>query len=156
VVVYLRGDTPAASGPRTPARIVQRGRTIIPHVTVVEAGTRVEFPNSDDVFHNIFSLSGPQNFNLGRYPPGESRTVVFDRPGVVRLFCDIHSEMSGVIVVLATPYFTKPQADGTFRISGVPNGTYTAFVWHEVAGLDSARVVVAGEAETRVDFVLGG
>jgi plastocyanin len=156
VVVYLRGPDGAAAGPRAPAHVVQRGRTIIPHVTAVQAGTRVEFPNEDDVFHNIFSLSGPRNFNLGRYPPGESRSVVFDRPGVVRLFCDIHSEMGGVILVVDTRHFAQPDAEGNFRIAGVPDGTYTAIAWHEVAGTDSALVVVGGNAETRVDFVLGG
>ena len=156
VVVYLRSAGRAPAGARTPVEIVQRGRTILPHVTAIEAGTRVEFPNSDDVFHNIFSLSGPRRFNLGRYPPGESRAIVFDQPGIVRLFCDIHSEMGGVIVVLDTPYFTKPDADGRFQIAGVPDGTYTAIVWHEAAGMDSAQVVVSGGAEARVDFVLGG
>jgi plastocyanin len=154
-VVYLRGSTPARAAPAGVARIVQRNRTILPHVTAVQVGTRIEFPNDDDVFHNLFSLSAPHRFNLGRYPPGESRTELFERAGVVRLFCDIHSEMGGIILVLDTPYFTSPEADGRFRIAGVPPGEYTAVVWHELAGADSTRVVVRDGAETNVDFVLG-
>jgi plastocyanin len=154
-VVYLRGPTVAPAARAGVARIVQRNRTILPHVTAVQVGTRVEFPNDDDVFHNLFSLSAAHRFNLGRYPPGESRSELFERAGVVRLFCDIHSEMGGVILVLDTPYFTSPEADGRFRIAGVPPGEYTAIVWHELAGTDSTRVVVRDGAETTVDFVLG-
>jgi hypothetical protein len=124
-------------------------------VTAVQVGTLVEFPNIDDVFHNLFSLSAPRRFNLGRYPPGDSRSERFDRTGVVRIFCDIHSEMGGVILVLDTPYFTRPDDQGRFRIEGVPPGEYTAIVWHEVAGSDSTRVVVSDGAETSVDFQLG-
>ena len=155
-VVYLIGKTPPPAGTPASARIIQKNRTIIPHVTVVQTGARVDFPNQDDVFHNLFSLSGPKHFNLGRYPPGESRSEVFTKPGVVRLFCDIHSEMSGVIVVVDTPYFTQPDADGHFRIENVPEGDYTAVVWQEVAGADSTRVVVRPGADTKVDFSLGG
>jgi plastocyanin len=156
VVVYLRPSRPAPDGRRTPARVTQRNRTIIPHVTVVQTGTQIDFPNDDDVFHNIFSLSGPKRFNLGRYPPGESRSEMFARSGVVRLFCDIHSEMGGVILVVDTPYFTQPDADGRFRISNVAEGEYMAIVWHEVAGTDSTRVVVTSGGDARVDFTLGG
>ena len=156
VVVYLRPSGPAPDGPRNPVRISQRNRTIIPHVTVVQAGTRIDFPNDDDVFHNIFSLSGPKRFNLGRYPPGETRSELFERPGVVRLFCDIHSEMGGVIMVVDTPYFTQPDATGRFSIPNVAEGEYMAVVWHEAAGSDSTRVVVTPGGDARVDFALGG
>ena len=154
-VVYLRGRTAAPPAPTEVVRVQQRNRTIIPHVTAVQVGTRVAFPNDDDVFHNLFSLSAPHRFNLGRYPPGESRIETFERVGIVRLFCDIHSEMGGVILVVDTPYFTSPDADGRFRIAGVPPGEYTAIVWHELAGTDSTRVVVRDGAETTVDFALG-
>lgn len=156
VVVYLLSDGSLPQGARASVEITQRNRTILPHVSVVQTGTSVVFPNEDDVFHNIFSLSGPKRFNLGRYPPGESRSEVFPRPGVVRLFCDIHSEMGGVILVVETPYFTRPDAQGAFRIADVPEGEYTAVVWHEAAGADSVRVVVRPGAEARVDFTLGG
>jgi plastocyanin len=152
VVIYLQGGAPVASGALEPARIVQRNRTILPHVTAIQVGMRVDFPNEDDVFHNLFSLSASHRFNLGRYPPGESQSELFPRPGVVRLFCDIHSEMGGVILVLDTPYFTNADAEGRFRIAGVPPGEYTAIAWHELAGADSTRIVVRDGAETSVDF----
>jgi plastocyanin len=155
VVVYLRGNGQVPAAPGEVARVLQRNRTIQPHVTPIQVGTSVEFPNQDDVFHNLFSLSAAHRFNLGRYPPGESRSEVFTRPGVVRLFCDIHSEMAGVILVLDTPYFTQPDAQGRFRISGVPAGEYTAIFWHEQAGTDSTRVVVRDGVDTTVDFMLG-
>jgi plastocyanin len=155
-VIYLRGPEPstAPAGARATVRVSQRNRTIIPHVTVVQAGTRVSFPNEDDVFHNIFSLSSPHRFNLGRYAPGGSKTEVFNKPGVVRLFCDIHSEMGGIILVLDTPWFVRPDADGRFKLEGVPPGEYTAVAWHEAAGIDSTRVVVTEGGETTVDFTL--
>ena len=155
VVVYLESPTVHASPSPPVVRISQRNRTIIPHVTVVQVGTRVEFPNEDDVFHNIFSLSGPHRFNLGRYPPGGSKAEVFNKPGVVRLFCDIHSEMGGIIVVLDTPYFAHPDADGRFRIEGVPPGQYTLVAWQEAAGTDSARVTVTEGGESTVDLSFG-
>jgi plastocyanin len=154
-VIYLRGEPSVApADARATVRVSQRNRTIIPHLTVVQAGTRVQFPNEDDVFHNIFSLSSPHRFNLGRYAPGGSKTEVFDKPGVVRLFCDIHSEMGGIILVLDTPWFVRPDADGRFRLEGVPPGEYTAVAWHEAAGADSMRVVVTEGGEATVDFTL--
>ena len=153
-VIYLEGTNVPAPASRPTVRVSQKNRTIIPHLTVVQVGTRVEFPNQDDVFHNIFSLSGPRRFNLGRYPPGGSKAEVFTMPGIVRLFCDIHSEMGGIVLVLDTPYFVKPDAEGRFRLEGVPPGEYTAVAWHESAGTDSARVVVSEGAETSIDFAL--
>ncbi len=155
-VVYLRGGSTSGSPAPATFRITQRDRTIIPHVTAVQVGARVDFPNEDDVFHNLFSLSGPHHFNLGRYPPGESRSEQFERAGVVRLFCDIHSEMGGVILVLDTPYFAQPDSEGRFQIAGVPPGEYTAIAWHEVAGADSTRVVIRDGVETTLSFLLGG
>lgn len=155
-VVYLRGGFTSGSPAPATVRITQRDRTIIPHVTAVQVGARVDFPNEDDVFHNLFSLSGPHRFNLGRYPPGESRSEQFERAGVVRMFCDIHSEMGGVILVLDTPYFAQPDSEGRFRIAGVPSGEYTAIAWHEVAGMDSTRVVIRDGIETTLSFLLEG
>lgn len=141
-------------GSRPTARITQRDRTIIPHVTAVRVGTRIEFPNEDDVYHNLFSLSDPGPFNLGRYPPGDSRSEIFDEPGVIRMFCDIHSEMTGVIRVLDTPYFTRPDPDGRFRISGVPDGTRTVVAWHDQLGADTVQVTVSPSSTARVEFHL--
>lgn len=155
VVVFVLVDEPRAPNRDTTVRIVQRDRTIIPHVTAVRAGTAIAFPNEDDVYHNLFSLSEPHPFNLGRYPPGESRTEVFERRGVVRLFCDIHSEMNAVIRVVDTPHFTRPDESGAFRIQGVPAGRRRVVAWHESAGADTATVDVPAGGTGRTVFQLG-
>jgi plastocyanin len=154
-VVYVLLD----AGVRPPARdttvaIIQRDRAIIPHVTAVPAGTRIDFPNQDEVFHNLFSLSDARRFNLGRYPPGESRSERFPEAGVVRMFCDIHSEMGGVILVVDTPLLARPDAEGRFRIDGVPPGRHRVVAWHETAGADTAEIVVEDGGTARVAFRL--
>ena len=98
------------------------------------SAARVEFPNSDRVYHNVFSLSKPRRFDLGRYPRGQSRSVVFDRPGVVRVFCEIHSHMSAFILVFAHRFFAVTDAEGRYRIEGVPPGSYTLALWNEGGG----------------------
>jgi len=153
--VYLEAlnvATPRASA--EPAVITQRQRTIIPHVTAVQVGQLVEFPNEDDIFHNLFSLSSGNRFSLGRYAPGVTETNVFQNPGVVRLFCDIHAEMAGVILVVATPYLTRVQADGSYVLSGVPAGSYRAIAWHPTAGADTATLVIPDSPVVTQDFVL--
>jgi plastocyanin len=152
-VVYVIAEG-ADEGPD--ASIVQRDLRIIPRVTAITVGTEVDFPNEDNVFHNLFSLSDPKRFNLGRYPPGESESVDFDKPGIVRLFCDIHSSMSGVVIVLETPFFTRPAADGSYRIQNLPAGTHRVVAWHERAPPDTITVTVTDGRASEVDFTLGG
>lgn len=152
VVVFVVVDDAVPAPADTAARIVQRNRTIVPHVTAIQVGTTVSFPNLDDVYHNLFSLSGPHPFNLGRYPPGEARTQVFRQPGVIRMFCDIHSEMTGVIRVVDSPHFTRPDGEGAFRIAGVPAGTHRVVAWHETAGADTVEVEVPGGGVAHVEL----
>jgi len=102
-----------------------------PHVLPVVRGTRVRFTNSDQYFHNVFSLSPSKKFDLGRYAKGDSRYVVFDRTGVVNVFCDIHAEMRAYVLVLETSLFTVTDAEGAFAIEDVPAGEYEVLVWHE-------------------------
>ena len=104
-----------------------------PHVLPILVGTTVDFPNADPFFHNVFSLSMASAFDLGHYPKGSSRSVVFDTPGLVKVFCHLHSNMSAVIMVLDNPFFTTPGEDGRYRIEGVPPGSYTVVAWHERA-----------------------
>jgi hypothetical protein len=120
----------------------QRNETFVPHVLAVTAGTLVDFPNNDTTYHNVFSLSRTRRFDLGRYAQGRSKAVRFDQPGIVRVFCDIHSHMSAFVLVFGHPYFATTDADGRYRIDGIPPGTYTVSVWHEGSARSSTSVVV--------------
>ena len=124
------------------ARMDQRNETFSPHVLAITTGTIVEFPNNDQTFHNVFSLSKPRHFDLGRYGRNESKTIRFDKPGVVRVFCDIHSHMSAFVLVFNHPFHTTTSDDGRYRLDNVPPGTYTVTVWHEGQSRDSRSVTV--------------
>jgi plastocyanin len=115
------------------ARMDQRAETFVPYVLPVTLGTTVDFPNEDLTFHNVFSLSRPARFDLGRYGAGRSRAVRFDRPGVVRVFCDIHSHMSAYVLVFAHRFFAATDAEGRYRIEGIPPGTWTVQAWNDGA-----------------------
>jgi plastocyanin len=115
------------------AVMLQKDKTFSPHVLAVEAGSVVDFPNADPIFHNAFSSYSGQVFDIGLYPPGTTRSLRFAREGVVRVFCNIHSSMSAVIVVLGSPYFATTKRDGAFEISDVPPGDYQLTIFHERA-----------------------
>ncbi|MDQ6698760.1 MAG: hypothetical protein M3Z36_01085 [Acidobacteriota bacterium] len=133
VVVYLKpAAAPAPASPKH-ARMIQKNKTFIPHVLPVQVGTMVDFPNFDPIFHNAFSNYNGQLFDLSLYPPGSTRSVRFKRPGVVRVFCNIHATMSAVILVLDTPYFATTDRAGVFDLQGVPPGDYDLGVFHERA-----------------------
>jgi plastocyanin len=134
-VVYLETVPQAAFDAPAPGRAVldQRNESFVPPVVAITVGSTVDFPNSDRVYHNVFSLSKTRRFDLGRYPRGQSRSVVFDRPGVVRVFCEIHSHMNAYILVFAHRFFSVTDAEGRYRIDGIPSGSYTLAVWNEGA-----------------------
>jgi plastocyanin len=148
--VYLETAPQAAFDAPAPGRAVldQRNETFVPYVLAVTVGSTVDFPNSDRVYHNVFSLSKPRRFDLGRYPKGRSRSVRFDQPGVVRVFCEIHSHMSAFILVFAHRYFATTDATGRYRIEGVPPGDYTVTVWNDgaVRARRAVRVGAPGDA----------
>lgn len=130
VVVYLEGvpgRVPASA--REAKRIVQRDLAFSPELTVIVKGSSVEFPNNDHVFHNVFSLSRTKRFDLGLYRSGDSRTVRFSRPGIVDVYCNIHPEMVAKILVLPNVHYARVDGSGSFRISGVPAGTYRLVAW---------------------------
>jgi plastocyanin len=154
VVVYLE-SVPGAAAPvvrAEPYRMEQVGLTFEPHVLAIVRGSTVEFPNRDVVFHNVFSLSKAHTFDLGRYPSGSSRSVRFDTPGIVKVFCHIHSDMSAIIVVLDHPYFTTPDREGRYTIPGIPPGDYRVVPWHERARVAARPVRIDPDQATRADF----
>jgi plastocyanin len=132
IVVSLRSLTATPGAPTAHAVMNQRNKTFLPHVLPVMMGSIVDFPNSDPIFHNAFSSYNGQIFDVGLYPPGTSRAVRFSRPGVVRVFCNIHPTMSAVVLVLPTPYFTTTARDGSYKLD-VPPGSYELSVFHERA-----------------------
>ena len=137
------------------ARLDQRGQQFIPRVLAITVGSIVDLPNNDTTFHNAFSLSPFKTFDVGRYPPGRTRSVRFDRAGPVPVFCDIHSHMSAYILVFSHPFFAVSETDGRYVIANVPAGGYTLRVWSELGQADPRRVVV-GERETvEADFHVG-
>ena len=141
--------------PVTRVRMDQRNEQFVPRLLAITVGTVVDFPNSDTKFHNVFSLSKTHPFDLGRYPPGKTGAERFDRPGLVRVFCDIHSHMSGYILVFSHPYFAVTDSDDRFLISNVPAGTYTVMMWSELGTAEPRRVTVAEGGTAEVDFEVG-
>jgi hypothetical protein len=132
----------------------QRRETFVPHVLPVLVGTTVAFPNDDPFYHNVFSLSGAKTFDLGRYGTGASKSVRFDKAGVVQVFCHIHSDMRATVLVLANPFFTVPDSAGRYALDGVPPGEYRVVVWHErIRPVTRAVTLAAGTAAT-ADFTI--
>jgi plastocyanin len=156
IVVWLETVQAADALPLVPqrAQLIQKDKTFQPHTLVIPKGSTVDFPNSDPIFHNAFSTFDGQIFDVGLYPPGTSQSVRFRRPGIVRVFCNIHPTMSAIIVVVDTPYFTKADRNGRYQIRNVPAGSYELHVFDEraTASPDShVPLIVDGErADTTV------
>jgi plastocyanin len=130
----------------------QRELTFVPHVLPILVGSTVEFPNSDPVYHNVFSFSKSKTFDLGRYPTGRSKAITFNKPGLVKVYCDMHSQMNAFILVLANPYFTLTDAQGNYWIRDIPAGTYKVKVWFARLPEKTATITIrAGETAT-LDF----
>jgi plastocyanin len=134
----------------------QKGLMFTPHIMVVQAGTTVDFLNSDSVAHNVFwtSVGGNKKLthNLGTWPKGEKRSFKFDNPGAVPVLCNVHPEMAGYVIVSPTPYFATTDRSGAYKIENVPDGSYSVTAWHEGAKGQSKPVTVAGDA--KADFTL--
>jgi plastocyanin len=130
VVYWVPGKgAPGSVAPR-PAEIVMRGKEFLPRVVAVTRGSTVRFPNSDPILHNVFSVSPENPFDLGLYRAGPGKAVRFDAAGVVRVFCNVHHAMAAYVLVLDTPWFAAPGADGAFALEGLPEGPGTLHVWH--------------------------
>lgn len=152
VVVYVEGAADAAPSPQD-VSVVMRRKAFEPHLAVVPVGSTVRFPNEDPIFHNVFSVSGQNRFDLDLYKKPKSGAWTFRHPGVVRVYCNIHPQMSAIVLVRENPWFTRATAEGRFRIEEVPAGSYTLKAWHERVA-EEAAVTVRVPAEGGVEASL--
>ena len=152
IVVYLEGSG-APTEPET-AVLNQTGERFEPAIVVVPAGSTVSFPNSDPIFHNVFSLSKARQFDLGYYPEGDTRKVRFPNPGVVDVYCHLHPDMNATILVVPNGWYTRPDAQGSFSFADLNAGTYQVVVWHKSAGFFRKKVRVSdgGTASIAMDI----
>ncbi|GMV07032.1 MAG: hypothetical protein AMXMBFR53_33070 [Gemmatimonadota bacterium] len=155
-VVFIQG--PVAGSPARPLGtrpvMEQRDTAFVPAALVVPVGTTVRFPNGDPFFHNVFSYSSPARFDLGRYPRGEAKEVTFDKPGIVKVYCEVHEFMRAIIAVTESPFAAVADGEGRFRITGIPEGTYTFVVWHPDLDPVERQVGVRAGQVTRLDAEL--
>ena len=151
-VVYVDGVKARPKPAR--ATVTMKGKAFLPRVVAVSVGGTVDFPNEDPIFHNVFSVSGENRFDLDLYKRPKTGSWTFQHPGIVRVYCNIHPQMSAVVVVRDSPYFTKANADGTFVIEDVPAGKYTLKAWHERGGEGSVEITVAAQGETTAELSL--
>ncbi len=154
-VVYLESESMKYQTfpiPATHPVLDQKDLMFHPQVLPILIGTTVDFPNRDNLFHNVFSYSQPKEFDLGRYPTGTSKSVRFDTPGVVRVYCDIHSHMNATILILDNPYFVVPDDQGNYSLKNIPRGAYTVKFWYgrELAG--SENITIKGGDAAVVNF----
>lgn len=161
-VVYVEGsfgtnsEPPTNSMQVTTVKVSQDHAMFSPHILPVMVGTWVEWPNNDDIYHNVFSMSDAKSFDLGLYKGKDpDKRVLFDKPGRVDVFCSIHKDMNCVVLVLENPYFASTDENGNYKIPGVPPGTYKLKAWHERLPADEREITVPTNGEVKVDFVLG-
>ncbi|MGH9571507.1 MAG: cupredoxin domain-containing protein [Candidatus Angelobacter sp.] len=153
VVIWLEGQE-ESKPPQTPVRMSQRNLQFSPNFAVAVKGQRVDMPNDDDVAHNVFSFTGMNQFNLGVYAKGEYRSVTFDKPGIVDLFCSIHRQMHARVFVVPTRYFANVVPGQSFDISDIPAGKYVLKVWHERSHMIEKSVVVPRAGTVTENIVL--
>lgn len=157
-VVYLE-LTPAEAAKLPPPagerpHLEQRGQTFVPRVLAVARGATVDFPNQDPIYHNVFSFSPAKRFDLGKYPQGQSRPVRFDTPGLVNVYCDIHSDMEAFVLVLPHAGFARPTASGAFALPALPAGRYVVKAWHPDLGERARTIEVPEAGDVAVDLEL--
>jgi len=160
-VVHIEGAPVGKAAPPSKAvqvttqRVSQRGAQFTPHVLPVVVGTTVEWPNYDDILHNVFSISEARPFDLQLYKAPVIKSVVFDKPGRVDVFCSIHKAMSCVVLVLENPWFAGTDDKGRYTITNVPAGSYRLKAWHERLPPQVREITVPESGEVNTDFVLG-
>jgi len=152
VVVYVEG---ARVKPRpATATMIMKGKAFNPRVVVLPVGGTVQFPNEDPIFHNAFSVSGENHFDLELYKRPKVGTFTFQHPGVVKVYCNIHPQMSAVVLVVDNPLYAKATPDGSFTIEGIPAGKYTVKAWQERAGEAAKDVTVTENGTAQASFAL--
>lgn len=150
-VVYFRSQTPMpVSVPATPYVISTERKTFVPRVLAIPVGASVRFPNNDPILHNVFSSTKEANFDLGLYGRSEGESYHFTQPGVIRVFCNVHHAMVAHVLVMDTPYFVKPDSQGRFRLTNVPEGPGELFVWHERSQLWRSNITVGANDEIKL------
>jgi hypothetical protein len=158
LVIFLESPDPARAlpPPGPPVKVSQKGAQFAPPLTIIRVGQTVEFPNDEDrlIEHNVFSNAPAKRFDLGLYPPGQSRAVTFDKPGAVFLYCSIHRHMDGVIFVSPTPFASRVDNDGNFRIDNVPPGNWTLRTWQRRKRFPEQTVPLAIDANKPVTVKL--
>jgi len=156
VIIYIDADKDGVNLPteHLNARMEQKNRRFEPDEVVVPAGSTVWFPNLDEIFHNVFSLSKPKTFDLGNYPKGQTRPVKFDKPGVVFVNCHLHPNMAAVIVVTPNRWSVRAEPSGKFVLPGVPAGKYKLVAWHKAAGFFRQDVEVTAKGLSGVEFLI--
>jgi len=152
VVVWVEGPRVRPSPVR--ATMTMRNKTFEPRLLVVPVGGTVAFPNEDPILHNAFSLSPENRFDLDLYKKPTSRSYTFERPGIVRVYCNIHPQMSALVVVVANPFWGRADANGRYSIADVPAGSWVVKAWHERAGEIERQVTVPESGEVAIDLTL--
>ena len=154
VVVYLEGEQRATSegSGAVPAEMEQQNRRFSPDLVVIPAGASVSFPNFDPIFHNVFSLSKAKSFDLGNYSKGQTRMVAFPKPGIVAVYCHLHPNMNGTIVVTPNQWGVRVDAKGQYSLANVPPGKYTVVAWHKTGGTFRKTIEVAAGKDSEANF----
>lgn len=153
-VVWVEGPKPPSRSRPAGATVSMKSKAFVPRVTVVNQGASVEFPNLDSIFHNVFSVSGENRFDLDLYKKPKSASKVFEHQGIVRIYCNIHPQMSGFVIVRDNPYWAKVGADGRYSIADVPAGAWVVKAWHERAGESAQNAQVEDKGTLELSFTL--
>lgn len=148
----ISASADSAIAPPSRPKLAQKDQCFMPRVVSVSAGGTVDFPNQDPIYHNVFSVSTVRRFDLGKYPKGHSRSVTFQKAGVVNVYCDIHSDMAAFILVAPNRAYTQPGPDGAFALPGVPAGRYTLHVWHPDFGAFEREVELAEDRTLALSY----
>lgn len=154
-VVYFRPSTPVpVAVPTAPFVITTERKTFVPRVLPIPVGASVRFPNNDPILHNVFSTTREATFDLGLYGRSAGEDYRFTQPGVIRIYCNVHHAMTAHVLVMDTPFFAKPDAQGRFRLVGVPQGPGELYVWHERAQLWQQALTAGSDVEIKVPLEL--